>query len=151
MNAIEYANDLISLSRRHSTLMDKVIEYDKRIIPQRFDIRVYCAWEEDRDRKIGPWTVAAPCSWRMTKDEPGLIVGWKTLDDEWDNVLVWYEKIKRWAIVPMSIVDKDMSMAEWIMSEPWRYRDNPNLDMKQLIRFMSRDCLENKLYNINYF
>ena len=32
-----------------------------------------------------------------------------------------------------------------------RYRDNPNLDMKQLIRLMSRDCLENKLYNISYF
>jgi len=154
MNTVEYAKKIIKKFNKYGnkcTVKEKLTE--KNIIPHRFDIRVFASYEPHHTVKFGCWTILAPCLWSKSKDEPGLIVGFKKLDEDWELVLVWYESIGRWGIVPMGVGDeleKCRSIAEWIWSNPYCYQQNPDVRMDKLIKYMYRDKLENILHCINY-
>ena len=156
MYTVDYAKTLISYSKTHSNLKKEEGYLNSGEFPHRFDIRVYTSWKPSYNRVVNKWTIAAPNCWHKTNDEPGLIVGWKKLDSDWDNVLVWYEKIGRWGIVPMaeSCVNEyiiPISMGDWMLSEPYIYKDNPDLDMLTILRYMVRDNLEDVLWSNSAF
>ena len=154
MNSVSYAKKIVKKFNRYgnkNSVMEEPVK--KNIIPPRFDIRVFAAYEPRYTVKFGLWTILAPCMWSKTKDEPGLIVGFKPLNDDWELVLVWYESIGRWGIVPIGVrdeLDKCRSIAEWIWSNPYCYQQNPDVRMDKLIKYMYRDKLENILHCINY-